>query len=148
MDSKIELVCIPFPPNAKGPPGLGAVVDSNVMMLPTRDVVLLSSPVLLLLLLLFLAGIMPDGPVMDDVALCTVGVLLSAPKLLSIDDMCSNMRFSASSFDVVRVGRSGGGEEDAIEGRALMNCALMDGTVFDGSGRNESGVGLVEDGLK
>lgn len=112
-------------------------------MLPTRDVVLVSSPALLWL---FLFVGTPDGPVMDDVTLCTVGVLLSAPNVLSKEDMCSNMRFSESSLDADLAGGSGGG--DIVEGRVLMNCALMDGTVFDGAGRNVSGVALVVDGLK
>jgi hypothetical protein len=76
-------------------------------MLPTRDAVLFSS----------VAVSMPDGPVMDDVALCTVGVLLSAPKELSKDDICSTKRLVESSLDVVRVGGSGG---DTVEGRALI----------------------------
>lgn len=114
-------------------------------MLPTRDVVLVSSPALLLLLLLLLVGT-PDGPVMDDVTLCTVEVLLSAPNVPSKEDMCSNMRFSESSLETDRVEGKGGG--DTVEGRVPMNCALMDGTVFDGTGRNASGVALVVDGLK
>jgi hypothetical protein len=56
------------------------------------------------------------------------------------------MRFSESSLETDRAGGKGGG--DTVEGRVLMNCALMDGTVFDGTGRNASGVALVVDGLK
>lgn len=86
-------------------------VDSNVITLPTLEVAL-SSP----------AVGKPDNPVMDDAALGTVesslfptmgtivagGVLLSAPKELSNDDIGSTRRLEECSFDVDRVG--GGGE--------------------------------------
>lgn len=86
---------------------------------------------------------MPDGPVMDDVTLCTVGVLLSGANVLINDVMCSNIIKSSLESD-----RVGGGGGDTVEGRVLKICALIDGTVFDETGRNESDGVLVDDGLK
>lgn len=143
MDSKIDGVWMPPAP---------ADVDSNVITLPTLEVIF-SSPVVV--------G-NPDNPVMDDAALGTVespmslfpvmetnvagGVLLSAPNELNNEDIGSTSILAdagaALSLDVDRVGGCG----ETVAGTEV-DCALMDGTPMldslSGSGADDCGTNDV-----
>lgn len=146
------------------PPPPEEDVDSNVITLPTLEVIF-SSPMVEV-------GGNPDNPVMDDAALGTVesislfvpfpmvpptpmgtnvagGVLLvSAPNELSNEDIGSTSRLAAAelSLDNDRVG--GGGEDTDVDtGTLVAGCALMDGTcavelaLFDSAGVGTNDVG-------
>lgn len=133
MDSKMDEVCIPPPP-----PAAEVDVDSNVITLPTLEATLSSPP--------DVVG-NPDKPVMDEAALGTVesmsllltmgtmvagGVLPSAPKELSNEDIGSTSTFAAAdaelSFDEVLAG--GGGDTVVGTTTPVAGWALMDGTII------------------